>query len=44
MKKSESHVLIKHYFLRGKSIKETEEKLAKHYKEFCNIYFGLGSA
>ena len=24
---------IKHYFLRGKSIKETEEKLAKYYKE-----------
>ena len=22
-----------HYFLRGKSIKETEEKLAKYYKE-----------
>ena len=33
MEKSESRVLIKHYFLRGKSIKETEEKLAKYYKE-----------
>ena len=27
MEKSEFRVLIKHYFLRGKSIKETEEKL-----------------
>ena len=26
-------MLIKHYFLRGKSIKETVEKLAKYYKE-----------
>ena len=26
-------MLIKHYFLRGKSIKETEKKLAKYYKE-----------
>ena len=26
-------MLIKHYFLRGKSIKETEEKLAKYNKE-----------
>ena len=26
-------MLIKHYFLRGKSIKETEEKLARYYKE-----------
>ena len=33
MKKSDFRVLIKHYFLRGKSIKETEEKLAKYYKE-----------
>ena len=33
MEKSEFCVLIKHYFLRGKSIKETEEKLAKYYKE-----------
>ena len=33
MEKSELRVLIKHYFLRGKSIKETEEKLAKYYKE-----------
>ena len=32
MEKSEFHVLIKH-FLRGKSIKETEENLAKYYKE-----------
>ena len=33
MEKSEFRVLIKHYFLRGKSIKETKEKLAKYYKE-----------
>ena len=33
MEKSEFHVLIKHYFLRGKSIKETEKKIAKYYKE-----------
>ena len=33
MDKSEFHVLIKHYFLPGKSIKETEEKLEKYYKE-----------
>ena len=33
MGKSEFRVLIKHYFLRGKSIKETEEKFARYYKE-----------
>ena len=33
MQKSEFRVLIKHYFLQGKPIKETEEKLAKYYKE-----------
>ena len=33
MEKSESRVIFKHYFLRGKSIKETEEKAAKYYKE-----------
>ena len=33
MEKSELRVLIKHYFLRGKPIKETEEKLAKYYKD-----------
>ena len=33
MEKSEFCVLIKHYFLREKSIKETEEKLEKYYKE-----------
>ena len=31
--KSEFRMLIKHYFLRGKSIKETEEQLAKYCKE-----------
>ena len=31
--KSEFCVLIKHHFLRGKSIRETEEELAKYYKE-----------
>ena len=33
MGKSEFRVLIKHYFLQGKSIKETERKLARYYKE-----------
>ena len=33
MEKSELRVLIKNYFLREKSIKGTEEKLAKYYKE-----------
>ena len=33
MKKSEFRVLIKHCFLREKSIKEIEKKLAKYYKE-----------
>ena len=33
MEKNEFRVLIIHYFLRGKSIKETEEKLAKYDKE-----------
>ena len=33
MEKGEFRVLIKNYFLRGKSIKETEEQLAKCYKE-----------
>ena len=33
MGKSEFRVFIKHYFLRGKSIKETEEKIPKYYKE-----------
>ena len=31
-------MLIKHYFLRGKSIKETEEKLAKYHKESAPSY------
>lgn len=31
MEKKEFRVLIKHYFLRGKSITETEEKLRKYY-------------
>ena len=34
MEKRKFRVLIKHYFLRRKSIKKTEEKLAKYYKEF----------
>ena len=33
MEKNEFRVLIKHYFLRGKSINETEEKLTRYYKE-----------
>ena len=35
MEKSEFHVLITHYFLRGESIKETEEELAKYNKGFA---------
>lgn len=31
MEKTEFRVLIKHYFLRGKTIKQTEEKLKKYY-------------
>ena len=38
MEESEFRVLIKHYFLRGKSIKETEEKLAKYYKESASSH------
>ena len=33
MEKKEFHVLIKHYFLRGKSIKGAEGKLEKHHEE-----------
>ena len=33
MEKSEFCALIKHYFLRGKSIEETRKKLARYYKE-----------
>ena len=33
MEKSKFRVLIKHYFLRGKLIKEVEEKLARYYKD-----------
>ena len=33
MEKNEFRVLIKHYSLRGKPIKETEEKLTKYYEE-----------
>ena len=33
MEKNEFRLLFKHYFLRGKSIEESEEKLAKYYKE-----------
>ena len=33
MEKTEFRVLTKHYFLRGKSSKESEEKLANYYKE-----------
>ena len=35
MEKSEFRVLIKHYFLQGKSMKETEAKLTGYYKEFA---------
>lgn len=33
MEKNEFRVLIKHYFLRGKTIKETEDCLKKYYRE-----------
>ena len=33
MEKSEFRVIIKHYFLREESIKETEEKVPRYYKE-----------
>ena len=33
MEKSEFRVVIKHYFLKGKTPKETKEKLDKHYGE-----------
>ena len=35
MEKSEFPVLIKHYFLWGKSIKDTKEKITKYYKEYA---------
>ena len=38
MEKSKFHVLIKHYFLRGKSVKETEEKLVKYYIHMPNVF------
>ena len=38
MGKIEFHMLIKHYFLRGKSIKETEEMLAKYHKESASSH------
>ena len=31
MEKNEFRVLIKHYYLRGKTAKETKEKLDKYY-------------
>ena len=37
MKKSEFRVIIKHY-LRGKPVNETEEKLARYYKESAPSY------
>ena len=41
MEKFEFRVLIKHYFIRGKSIKETEEKLAKYYEESAPSHGGV---
>ena len=38
MEKSEFRVFNKHYFLRGKSIKKTEEELAKYYKESAPLH------
>lgn len=39
MEKSEFRVLIKHYFLRNKTIKQTEDKLQKYYGESAPSHF-----
>ena len=36
--KSEFHVLIKHYFLRGKTLSETKAKLDKYYSNSAPSY------
>ena len=38
MEKSEFHVLIKHYFLRGKTLSETKAKLDKYYSDSAPLY------
>ena len=38
MKKSEIHLLIKHYFLRGKPLSETKAKLDKYYSDSVPSY------
>ena len=38
MEKSEFHVLIKHYFLRGKTFSETKAKVDKYYSDSSASY------
>ena len=38
MERSEFRVLIKHYFLRGKTLSETKTKLDKYYLDFAQSY------
>ena len=38
MEKSESRVLIKHYFLRGKTLSETKAELDKYYLDSASSY------
>ena len=38
MEESEFRVLIKHYFLRGKTLPETKAKLDKYYSDFAPSY------
>ena len=38
MEKSEFRVVIKHYFLRGKSLSEIKAKLDKYYSDFAPSY------
>ena len=42
MEKNEFRVLIKHYFLREKSIEETEEKLRKYYGDSAPSHSRVG--
>lgn len=39
MEKTEFRILIKHYFLRGKTIAQTEEKLKKYYGESAPSHY-----
>ena len=38
MKESEFRVLIKHYFLRGRTSSETKAKLDKYYSDSASSY------